>query len=98
MRWIQVVTARGRDRRLGRARRWRAATVLLARARPAPAKSLSDTLGIFQPGFVTITPAILELQRALARATDFPATTTTPGIIYHFDVASGAFERVSGPL
>ena len=52
----------------------------------------------FQPGFVTITPAILELQRALARATDFPATTTTPGIVYRFDPASGALERLSGPL
>src|SRR5262245_3127111 len=98
MRRIQVVTARARDRRLALARRWLTAIVLLAMATPAPAKSLSDTLGVFQPGFVTITPAILELQRALARATDFPATTTTPGIIYHFDVASGAFERVSGPL
>ncbi len=72
--------------------------LLLLAAGAARAESLSQRLGVFQPGFVTITPAILELQRALARATDFPATTTTPGIIYRFDPSAGAFERVTGPL
>ena len=72
--------------------------LMLLGADAADAESLSQRLGVFQPGFVTITPAILELQRALARATDFPATTTTPGIVYRFDPAVGAFERVQGPL
>jgi hypothetical protein len=74
------------------------AIVILLVAGTADAESLSQRLGVFQPGFVTITPAILQLQRALARATDFPATTTTPGIIYQFDPSAGAFERVVGPL
>ncbi len=81
--------------------RWTARSVallILLAAGTVHAESLSRRLGVFEPGFVTITPAILELQRALARATDFPATTTTPGIIYEFDPAAGAFERVSGPL
>jgi outer membrane putative beta-barrel porin/alpha-amylase len=72
--------------------------LILLAAGTVDAESLSQRLGVFQPGFVTITPAILELQRALARATDFPATTTTPGIIYRFDPSAGAFERVAGPL
>jgi Putative MetA-pathway of phenol degradation len=72
--------------------------LILLAAGAADAESLSQRLGVFQPGFVTITPAILQLQRALARATDFPATTTTPGIIYQFDPSVGAFERVAGPL
>jgi hypothetical protein len=67
-------------------------------AAPTQATSLSERLGVFQPGFVTITPAILQLQRSLARATDFPATTTTPGITYRYDPTAGAFERVPGPL
>jgi hypothetical protein len=70
----------------------------LALADAAAARSLSDQLGVFQPGFVTITPEILRLQRALARATDFPATTTTPGMAFWFDPESGAFERRPGPL
>src|SRR5262245_32338183 len=78
-------------------RRLVAAALLLA-AGPAWARSLSDTLGIFQPGEVTITPAILQLQRELARATDFPATTTTPGFVFRFDPESGTYIRISGTL
>jgi hypothetical protein len=74
------------------------AVVLLFAAGPAWARSLSDTLGIFQPGEVTITPAILALQRELAQATDFPATTTTPGFVYRYDPESGAYVRVTGTL
>ena len=62
------------------------------------AASLSHTLGIFQPDTVTITPSILRMQRALAQATDFPATTTTPGFTYRYDPASGAYVRVTGTL
>jgi hypothetical protein len=74
------------------------AAVLVLSAGPALGKSLSDTLGIFQPGEVTITPAILQLQQELARATDFPATTTTPGFVFRYDPESGAYERVTGTL
>jgi hypothetical protein len=89
-RCIQVAT-RSVTRRL-------LASVLLLSTGAAHAASLSDQLGIFQPGEVTITPSILRLQQALARATDFPATTTTPGFTYRYDPASGAYERVSGTL
>jgi hypothetical protein len=74
------------------------AAVLLLTAASASGRSLSDTLGIFQPGTVTITPAILQLQRELARATDFPATTTTPGFVFRYDPESGTYARVSGTL
>jgi hypothetical protein len=74
------------------------AFVLLLSTSAVYAASLSDQLGIFQPGAVTITPSILRMQQALARATDFPATTTTPGFTYRFDPASGSYERVSGTL
>ncbi len=74
------------------------AVALLLAAGPAWARSLSDTLGIFQPGTVTITPAILALQRELATATDFPATTTTPGFVFRYDPESGTYARVSGTL
>src|SRR5262249_2840665 len=74
------------------------AAVLVLSASPALGKSLSDTLGIFQPGEVTITPAILQLQQELARATDFPATTTTPGFVFRYDPDSCAYERVTGTL
>jgi hypothetical protein len=74
------------------------AAVLVLSAGPALGKSLSDTLGVFQPGTVTITPAILQLQQELARATDFPATTTTPGFVYRYDPESGAYVRVTGTL
>jgi hypothetical protein len=70
----------------------------LALADVAAARSLSEQLGVFQPGFVSITPQILRLQKALPRATDFPATTTTPGIAFWFDPQSGAYERRPGPL
>jgi hypothetical protein len=76
---------------------WVAMPMILA-AGPTHAMTLSERLGVFQPGFVTITPAILQLQRSLARATDFPATTTTPGITYRYDPSAGMFERVPGPL
>src|SRR5262249_51056514 len=74
------------------------AAVLVLSAASAWGRSLSDTLGIFQPGEVTITPSILQLQRELARATDFPATTTTPGFVYRYDPESGSYARVSGTL
>jgi hypothetical protein len=74
------------------------ASILLLSTSAAHSASLSDQLGIFQPGAVTITPSILRLQQALARATDFPATTTTPGFTYRYDPASGAYERVTGTL
>ena len=74
------------------------AAVLVLSAASAWGRSLSDTLGIFQPGTVTITPSILQLQRELARATDFPATTTTPGFVYRYDPESGSYTRVSGTL
>jgi hypothetical protein len=78
---------------------WRLlASLLLLSTASVRAASLSDTLGIFQPGTVTITPSILRLQRALAQATDFPATTTTPGYTYRYDPASGAYVRVTGTL
>ena len=78
---------------------WRSvAALLLLAARPASARTLSETLGVFQPGAVTITPSILRLQRELARATDFPATTTTPGFTFRFDPTSGAYTRVLGTL
>ena len=78
---------------------WRLlASLLLLSTAPVRAASLSDTLGIFQPSTVTITPSILRLQRALAQATDFPATTTTPGFTYRYDPASGAYVRVNGTL
>jgi hypothetical protein len=91
--------AGGRYRRaVGVGRGLASALLVLSVVVTAHARSLSDDLGVFQPGFVTITPAILQLQRALARATDFPATTTTPGISFWFDPASGAYERIPGPL
>jgi hypothetical protein len=90
--------ARANRRRGDRTMARGVAFLILLAAGAADAESLSQRLGVFQPGFVTITPAILQLQRALARATDFPATTTTPGIIYQFDPAAGAFERIQGPL
>ena len=74
------------------------AGLLLLSPAPVRAASLSDTLGIFQPNTVTITPSILRMQRALAQATDFPATTTTPGFTYRYDPASGAYVRVTGTL
>lgn len=74
------------------------AAVLIISSGSAWARSLSDTLDVFQPGAVTITPSILRLQRALARATDLPATTTTPGYTYRFDPESGAYVRVTGTL
>ena len=75
-----------------------AVVLAVALADVAAARSLSEQLGVFQPGFVTITPQILRLQKALARATDFPATTTTPGMAFWFDPESGAYERRAGPL
>ena len=74
------------------------AAVMVLSAGSVWGRSLSDTLGIFQPGEVTITPAILQLQQELARATDFPATTTTPGFVYRYDPESGTYTRVTGTL
>ena len=96
----------GRNAAIGRRRGGRPAAALgvlvalsaLVLAQSAAARSLSDQLGVLQPGFVTITPQILRLQRALPRATDFPATTTTPGISFLYDPASGGYERRQGPL
>ena len=63
-----MLTARARAGAAGRL----AATVVLLLADIAVARSLSDVLGVSQPGFVTITPAILELQRALVDLTRAP--------------------------
>jgi hypothetical protein len=78
--------------------RWLLASLLVLASGAARAESLSTKLGVFQPNTVTITPSILRLQQALARATDFPATTTTPGFTYRYDPASGAYVRVTGTL
>jgi hypothetical protein len=73
------------------------AAVVLAIYAPAAHASLTDALGP-SSGTLVAAPFVFELQRTISRATDFPATTTTPGFTYHYDPVLVSFERSSTSL
>src|SRR5262245_28006298 len=86
-----------RSHRVGVAIAW--GTLVLIAARDAETRTLTDDLlRVSQPGYVVIAPVVFELQRTIARGTDFPAATTTPGYTYRYNPELNIFERSSGSL
>ena len=78
------------------------AVVFSLEARAGRASSLSDLLSrspdrIGQPA-VLAAPFETELRRTISRGTDFPATATTPGFIYHLNPELQIYERSSVSL
>lgn len=73
--------------------------VFLGCLRLAHGGSLSDSLLQTNPGDVILAaPFVVELQRTIARGTDFPATATTPGFTYRYDPELNIYERSSTSL